>query len=50
MSDPKKIPMEARRKLYLAMSGETAKQLDAQNVSEAQIEREFSERKKRRHR
>ncbi len=50
MSDPKKIPMEVRRKLYLAMSSEIAKQLDAQNVSEEQIEREFSERKKRRRR
>jgi hypothetical protein len=39
-----------RRKLYLAMSGEIAKQLDAQGVSEEQIEREFSEHKKRRRR
>lgn len=50
LGDPKKIPMEVRRKLYLAMSDEIARQLDAQDVSEEQIEREFSERKKRRRR
>ncbi|MEA2464447.1 MAG: Antitoxin Phd YefM, type toxin-antitoxin system [Acidobacteriota bacterium] len=50
LNDPKKVPMEVRRKLYLAMSGEIARQLDAQDVSEEQIEREFSERKKRRRR
>jgi prevent-host-death family protein len=50
LTDPQKIPIEVRRKLYLAMSGEIAKQLDAQDVSEEQIEREFSESKKRRRR
>jgi prevent-host-death family protein len=50
LGDPKKIPIEIRRKLYLAMAGEIAKQLDAQDVSDEQIEREFSEHKKRRRR
>jgi prevent-host-death family protein len=48
LGNPKEIPVEVRRKLYLAMSEEIAKQLDTQNVSEEQIEREFSEYKKRR--
>jgi prevent-host-death family protein len=50
LSDPKKVPIEVRRKLYLAMSGEIAKQLDARGVSDEQIEREFNEHKKRRRR
>jgi prevent-host-death family protein len=48
LSDPKNIPIELRRKLYLSMTGEIAKQLDTQDVSEEQIEREFKEHKKRR--
>lgn len=50
LGDPRKIPVEVRRKLYLAMAGEIAKQLDARGESEEQIEREFSEHKKRRRR
>ena len=50
LGDPKKIPIEVRRKLYLAMAGEIAKQLDTRGVSEEQIEREFNEHKKRRRR
>ena len=50
LSDPKKVPIEVRRKLYLAMSGEIARQLDARGVSDEQIEREFNEHKKRRRR
>ncbi len=48
LSDPAKIPLEVRRKLYLAMAGEIAEQLDARGVSDEQIEREFGEHKKRR--
>ncbi|MCU1350575.1 MAG: hypothetical protein JWO56_3605, partial [Acidobacteria bacterium] len=48
--DPKKLPPEVRRKVYVSMAGETAKQLEAQGVSEEQIERDFSEHKKRRRR
>lgn len=48
LGDPAKIPIEVRRKLYLAMAGDIARQLDARGVSEEQIDREFSEHKKRR--
>jgi len=50
LGNPKELPLEVRRKLYLAMSGEIAKQLDTQGVTDEQIEREFSEHKKRRRR
>jgi hypothetical protein len=50
LRDPAKIPLEVRRKLYVAMAGEIAKQLDAQNVSEKEIERDFAEFRKRRRR
>lgn len=49
LNDPAKIPIEVRRKLYLAMSADIAKQLDTR-VSDEQIEREFTEHKKRRRR
>ena len=50
LRDPAKIPLEVRRRLYVAMAGEIAKQLDAKNISEAEIERDFAEFKKRRRR
>jgi len=50
LRNPKKIPLELRRKLYLAMADEIAKQLKTQNVTGEQIEREFNEHKKRRRR
>jgi prevent-host-death family protein len=50
LGDPAKIPLEIRRKLYFAMAGEIAKQLDARNISEEEIERDFAEFKKRRRR
>ena len=50
LSDPQKVPIEVRRKLYLAMSAEIVKQLDAAGVSDEQIEREFNEHKKHRRR
>jgi prevent-host-death family protein len=50
LGNPKEIPLELRRKLYVAMAGEIATQLDARGVTDEQIEREFSERKKRRRR
>ncbi|HKR63696.1 MAG TPA: type II toxin-antitoxin system prevent-host-death family antitoxin [Thermoanaerobaculia bacterium] len=49
LGNPKILPLELRRKLYLALAGEIAKQLDGK-VSDEQIEREFSEHKKRRRR
>ena len=50
LGDPKKIPVEVRRKLYQVMAGQIAKQLDAKGVSEEQVERDFIEHKKRRRR
>ncbi|HEX9459478.1 MAG TPA: type II toxin-antitoxin system Phd/YefM family antitoxin [Thermoanaerobaculia bacterium] len=50
LRDPAKIPLEVRRKLYVAMAGEIARQLDAKNVSEEEIERDFAEFRKRRRR
>jgi prevent-host-death family protein len=50
LRDPAKIPLEVRRKLYVAMAGEIAKQLDAKDVSEEEIERDFAEFRKRRRR
>ena len=50
LGNPKELPIEVRRKLYLAMTDEIAKQLDTQGVSDEQIERDFTERKKRRRR
>lgn len=50
LSNPKKLPLEVRRKLYLAMAGEIADQLDAQGATEEQIARDFTEHKKRRRR
>jgi prevent-host-death family protein len=50
LTDPAKIPLELRRKLYLAMSGEIADQLDARGVSEEEVQRDFDEHQKRRRR
>jgi prevent-host-death family protein len=50
LNNPKELPLEIRRKLYLAMAGEISKQLDARGVSDEQIEREFNEHKKARRR
>jgi antitoxin (DNA-binding transcriptional repressor) of toxin-antitoxin stability system len=50
LGNPKTLPLEVRRKLYLAMAGDIAEQLDARGVSDEQIEREFNEHKKRRRR
>ena len=50
LRNPRKLPLEIRRKLYLAMTAEIAKQLDGKGVSEEQIEREFADHKKRRRR
>jgi prevent-host-death family protein len=50
LHNPKKIPVELRRKIYLAMAGEIARQLDANGVSDDQVEREFTEHQKRRRR
>jgi prevent-host-death family protein len=50
LHDPSKVPMEVRRKLFLALTGDIAKQLDAKGITEEDIERDFAEFKKRRRR
>jgi prevent-host-death family protein len=50
LRDPTKIPLEVRRKLYLALTEDIAKQLDAKGITEEDIERDFAEFKKRRRR
>lgn len=46
--DPKKIPMEVRRQLYLELSARIARQLQAKGVTEDEIQRDFEDSKKRR--
>ena len=50
LSDPRKLPMKVRRKLYLELSAGIAKQLDAQGITEEQVQRDFEAFKKRRRR
>jgi prevent-host-death family protein len=50
LRDPARIPLEVRRKMYVAMAGEIAKQLDAKNISEEEIARDFAEFRKHRRR
>lgn len=49
-SDPKSLPLDLRRALYLEMSAELAKKLDAQGVAEEQIQRDFEAHRKNRSR
>ncbi|MGZ5441501.1 MAG: type II toxin-antitoxin system Phd/YefM family antitoxin [Thermoanaerobaculia bacterium] len=50
LHDPKKIPLEIRRKLFLDMSASIANELDARGVTDEEIERDFAAFKKRRRR
>lgn len=50
LRDPTKIPMEIRRKLFLALAADIGKQLDAKGISDEDIERDFAEFKKHRRR
>lgn len=50
LRDPKKIPIEIRRKIYLEMSAAIAKQLQAKGVRDDEIERDFAAYQKRRRR
>ena len=50
LRDPSKIPMEVRRKLFLALATDIGKQLDAKGISDEEIERDFAEFKNRRRR
>ena len=50
LHDPKNIPIEIRRKLFLDITDEIGKQLDARGVNDEEIERDFAAFKKRRRR
>ncbi|MEA2336133.1 MAG: Antitoxin Phd YefM, type toxin-antitoxin system [Thermoanaerobaculia bacterium] len=50
LRDPSKIPLEVRRKLFLALATDIGRQLDAKGVSDEEIDRDFAEFKKRRRR
>jgi prevent-host-death family protein len=50
LKDPKKIPAEIRRSLFLAMTKELAKQLQAEKITDEDIERDFKAHQKRRRR
>lgn len=50
LSDPKKIPLEIRRKLFRDITATIAKELDAKGVTDEVIERDFAASKKRRRR
>jgi antitoxin (DNA-binding transcriptional repressor) of toxin-antitoxin stability system len=50
LGNPQSVPIELRRKLYAALAEDVAKHLDMTGVSDEQIEREFTESKKRRRR
>ncbi len=50
LHDPKKIPVEIRRKIFLDLTKQIGKQLDARGVTDEEIERDFAAFKKRRRR
>jgi prevent-host-death family protein len=50
LRDPKKLPIEIRRNLFLDMTADIAKQLRTKGVSEDEIERDFAAYQKRRRR
>lgn len=50
LHDPKKIPLEIRRKLFQDITASIATQLDAKGVTDEDIERDFAAFKKHRRR
>jgi prevent-host-death family protein len=50
LSDPKKIPLEIRRRLFRDITASIEKELDAKGVTDQEIERDFAASKKRRRR
>ncbi len=50
LRDPKKLPPDLRRKLFLEITADVAKQLRTKGVTEDEIERDFAAYKKRRRR
>lgn len=50
LNDPTKIPLEIRRKLFRDITASIAKELDAEGVTDEDIERDFTASRKRRRR
>jgi prevent-host-death family protein len=50
LTDPSKLPMKARRKLYLELSEGIARQLEIKGIAEEQLQHDFEAFKKRRRR
>ena len=50
LHDPKKIPIEVRRRLFRDITESIREQLDAKGVTDEEVEREFRSPKKRRRR
>lgn len=50
LTDPKSLPLELRRTLYLEMSAEFARKLDAKGVTEEELLSDFEEHRKSRRR
>jgi prevent-host-death family protein len=50
LHDPKKIPLDLRRKLFFDLTNDIAKQLDAKGPTDEDVERAFTSAKKRRRR
>lgn len=48
LKDPKNLPLEMRRQLYLALSAQLAEQLQARGITEDEAQRGFEDFKKRR--
>lgn len=50
LNDPKKIPLDLRRKLFRDLTNDIARQLDAKGVTDEDVERAFTSIKRRRRR
>ena len=50
LHDPKKVPIEIRRRLFRDITNGIAKELDARGVTDEEIERDFAAFKKHRRR
>lgn len=48
LKDPKNLPLEMRRQIYLALSAQLAEQLQASGITEDEAQRGFEDFKKRR--
>jgi hypothetical protein len=46
--DDSKLPLEIRRKRFLALTADIAKELDAKGITDEDIERDFEDWRKRR--